>query len=52
VRKPEGKSSFGKLRLRWESNTKMDLQEVGWVGMDWIYLPEDRESWWALVKWK
>ena len=27
----------------------MDLQEVGWRGMDWIDLVQDRERWWALV---
>jgi hypothetical protein len=29
---------------------KMDLQEVGCKGMDWIKLAQDRERWWALVK--
>jgi hypothetical protein len=28
VRKPEGKSPFGKPRRRWEDNIKVDLQEV------------------------
>jgi hypothetical protein len=27
----------------------MDLQEVGWVGTDWIDLAEDRDRWWAHV---
>jgi hypothetical protein len=27
----------------------MDLQEVGWEGMDWIELAQDRERWWTLV---
>ena len=49
VGKPEGKTPFGKFRLRWESNIKMDLQEVGCMGMDWIDLAEDRDRWWALV---
>jgi hypothetical protein len=30
-------------------NIKMDLQEVGWGGMDWIVLAQDRDRWWALV---
>jgi hypothetical protein len=30
-------------------NIKMDLREVGWVGMDWIDLAEDRDQWRALV---
>jgi hypothetical protein len=27
----------------------MDLQEVGWRGMDWIALAQDRDRCWALV---
>jgi hypothetical protein len=37
--KPEGRRSFGRPRRRWEDNTKMDLQEVGWwawVGLIWL----------------
>jgi hypothetical protein len=28
---------------------KMDLKEVGWEGMDWIALAQDKDRWWALV---
>jgi hypothetical protein len=49
VGKPEGKSPLGRPRCRWEDNTKMDLQEVGCVGMDWIELAQDRDRWRALV---
>ena len=38
-----------KTRHRWEYNIKMDLQEVGCWGMDWIELAQDRERWRALV---
>ena len=31
-------------RHRWEDNIKMDLQEVGSRGMDWIDLAQDRDS--------
>jgi len=46
---PEIKRPFGRLRRRWEDNIKMDLQEVGCGGMDWIELAQDRDRWWALV---
>ena len=49
VRKPEGKRPMGRPRHRWEDNIKMDLQEVGCGGMDWIKLAQDREGWRALV---
>ena len=49
VGKPEGKGQFGRPRRRWEDNIKMDLQEVGCGGMDWIELAQDRDRWRALV---
>ena len=49
VGKPEGKRSLGRPKRRWEDNIKMDLQEVGCGGMDWIELVQDRERWRALV---
>jgi hypothetical protein len=48
VGKPEGKRPLGRTRSRWEDNIKMDLQEVDCVGLDWIELAQDRDSW-ALV---
>jgi hypothetical protein len=41
--KPEGKRSLGKPKRRWEDNIKVDLQEVGCGGMDWIELTQDRD---------
>jgi len=51
VEKPKGKRPLGRRRHRWEdrSNIKMDLQEVGWGGMDWIDLALDRNRWRTLV---
>ena len=43
VGKPEGKRPLGRTRHRWEDNIKMDLQEVGCEGMDWIKLAQDRD---------
>ena len=49
VGKPERKRSLGRPRRRWEDNFKMDLQELGCGGMDWIELAQDRGRWRALV---
>jgi len=49
ARKPEGKRPLVRPRRRWEDNIKMDLQEVGCGGMDWIELAQDRNRWRALV---
>ena len=44
VRKPKGKRPLGRQRRRWEDNIKMDFQEVGCGGADWIELALDREG--------
>jgi len=49
VGKPEGKRPLGRPKHKWEDNIKMDLQEVGCGGMDWIELARDRDRWRALV---
>jgi hypothetical protein len=41
VWKLEGKRPFGRPRHRWEDNIKIDFQELGWSGMDWIDMAED-----------
>ena len=49
VGKLEGKRPLGIPRRRWEDNIKIDLQEVGCGGMDWVDLAQDRDRWWSLV---
>jgi hypothetical protein len=40
---------LGRPRRRWDNNTKMDLQEMGFGDMDWIEPAQDRDRWRALV---
>jgi hypothetical protein len=49
VGKPEGKRPLGRSRRIWEDIIKMDLQEVGGGGGDWMELAQDRDRWRALV---
>jgi hypothetical protein len=49
VGKPEGKRPLGRPRRRWVDNIKMDLIAIGWEGVDWIDLAQDRDQWRALV---
>jgi hypothetical protein len=49
VGKPEGRRPLGRPRRRWKGNIKMYIQEVGWGGLDWIELAQDRDNWRDLV---
>jgi hypothetical protein len=49
VGKAQGKRPLGRPRCRSVDNIKMVLREIGWVGMDWIDLAQDRDQWRALV---
>jgi hypothetical protein len=49
VGKPKGKRPLGRPSLTWENNAKMDLEEVGCGGTDWIELDQDRNKWQAFV---
>jgi hypothetical protein len=49
VEKPEEKRPIGRAKRRWMDNIKMDLLEIGWGGVDWIGLAQDRDKWRALV---
>jgi hypothetical protein len=49
VGKPEGNRPLGRQRRRWVDIIKIGLRNIGWGGMDWIDLPQDRDQWKALV---
>jgi hypothetical protein len=44
VGKPEGKRQVGGPKCRWEDDIRMDLRDIGWGGMDWIDLAQDRDQ--------
>jgi hypothetical protein len=49
VGKPEGKRPLGRPRRRWEDRIRMDLREIGFRGVDWIRLAQDRDRCRAVV---
>jgi hypothetical protein len=49
VGKPEGKKPLGRQKRKWVDSIKMDLREVGWDGLDWIDVAQDRDQWRAPV---
>jgi hypothetical protein len=49
VGKPVGKRPLRRPSGRWMDNIKMDLREIGWDGMNWIDLAQNRDQWMALV---
>jgi hypothetical protein len=49
VGKPQGKIPLGKPRRRLVDNVRLDFGDMGWNGMDWIELAQDRDQWMILV---
>jgi hypothetical protein len=49
VGKPEVKRPLGRPRRRWVGNLKLDHIKIGWYGMHWIDLAQDRDRWRVLV---
>jgi hypothetical protein len=45
----EGKRPLGRPVRKWQVDIDMRLTEVGWEGVDWIELAQDRDQWRALV---
>jgi hypothetical protein len=49
VGKPEGKRAVERPGCKWLDNINMDLGEIGWGGVNWIGLAQDRDKWRAVV---
>jgi len=49
VVKPEGKRLLGRPMQKWKDNIRINLRDMGWEGVDWMHLPQDRDQWWDLV---
>jgi hypothetical protein len=49
VGKPEGKRPLGRPGCRWMDNIRMDFWKIGWDGMGWIDLAQNRDQWRAFV---
>jgi hypothetical protein len=49
VGKLEGKRPLRRQRHRSMGNIKINLREIGWDGIHWIDLAQDRDQWRALV---
>jgi hypothetical protein len=43
VRKPEGKRPLGRHKCKWENDTRIYLGEIGYKGVDWMHLAQDRD---------
>jgi hypothetical protein len=48
-RKSEAKRPLGGPRQRREDNVKLDLKEIRYEDIEWIYITQDRVWWWAVV---
>jgi hypothetical protein len=44
VGKPEGNRPVGRIKSRCEDNIRVDLREIGWEGVDWMNLAQDRDQ--------
>jgi hypothetical protein len=49
VGRPEGKRLLGRPRLMRKDYIKITAVEIGWGGVDWIGLAQDRDKWRSLV---
>jgi hypothetical protein len=45
VREPEGKRPLVRPRHGEEDNIRMNLMEIGWEGVTWMHMVQDRDQW-------
>ena len=38
-----------KIYSRWEGNMKTDLKQIKWQSINWLYLAQAKDKWWAVV---
>jgi hypothetical protein len=48
VRQPKGKRPLKDLDIGRSKNIRMDVGEIGWSGIDWINVAQDKNQWWLL----
>jgi hypothetical protein len=48
-RKTRKEVPFAKPKSRWEGSIRMDLEDTGYKGTDWIHLALDKDQFWAVV---
>jgi hypothetical protein len=49
VGKPPGRRQLERPRRRWKDWIRMDFREIGWGGVEWVHLDQDRNRWRSLV---
>ena len=49
IAKLEGKESFGRPRIGWKNNIRIDIKETSWKDIAWSHRSQDRGRCWALV---
>jgi hypothetical protein len=47
--KPGGNRPLGRPRPKWEDNIRTDLRAIGWEGVEWLHLAQDKDQWRVLV---
>jgi hypothetical protein len=47
---PEGKRTRGRPACSWDDNIKIGLRVIGWEGVDWFVVAQDKDRWRAFNK--